>query len=230
MERQTISIKGYTIIALGKAVEEKVTQVNRESVSNNSIRIELKLYELLGIKQFRRLVFKLEKWIHRKDGGENTNYHISSLSEISAKDFVKYLFYNGAIHVRNIFYFLIFCLIRYTLYPRFHPVDLLPIALTIKDIYCVMLQRYNYIQIQTKVQRIEEKRKRQIERKAEKIARTLERYGYDRTLCDNDLSVIRKLKNAVNNSESVVLGEDDRLALIRLSTVLLDSQIKREEE
>lgn len=205
-------------------MEERMTQVNQKAVCNGFIRAELKLYELLGVIQFRKLVFKLEKWIHRKDKGKNTNYHIASLSEISAKDFVKYLFYNGAIHVRNIFYFLVYCLIRYALHPRFYLLDLLPIVLVTKDVYCVMLQRYNYIQIQTKVQRIEKIRRSQIAKKAEKIAGMLEMYGYDRALCENDLLVIRKLKGAISNGESIVLDERDRLALIRLSVVLLDSK------
>lgn len=207
-------------------MKERMIRVNHKALRSSLTQAELRLYELLGVKQFRKLVFKLERWLHRKDKGKNTNYHIASFTEMSAQDFVKYLFYNGAIHVRNIVYFLIFCLIRYTLCPRLYPLDLIPIVLVIKDIYCVMLQRYNYIQIQIKVQRIEKIRRSKIEKKAERIAGTLERYGYDRTLCETDLVVIKKLKEAINNGESLVLDERDRPALIRLSEVLLDSHKK----
>ena len=33
-------------------------------------KVETKIYELLGIKKFKKAVFKLEKIIHRKDKGK----------------------------------------------------------------------------------------------------------------------------------------------------------------
>ena len=68
-------------------------------ISPNS---ELRIYEMLGIKHFRRLVFQLERFLHRKDRQQNLNYHIASYDPIAIKKFIKYLFYNGAIHVRNV--------------------------------------------------------------------------------------------------------------------------------
>ena len=41
-------------------------------------KFEVKIYELLGIKLFKKAVFKLEKIIHRKDGKKNINYHIKN--------------------------------------------------------------------------------------------------------------------------------------------------------
>lgn len=41
-----------------------------------SRKIEIKVYELLGVKLFRKAAFRLEKIVHRKDKGKNTNYHI----------------------------------------------------------------------------------------------------------------------------------------------------------
>ena len=39
----------------------------------NKEKFELKLYEKLGVLQFRKMVFLLDKVIHRKDKGKNTN-------------------------------------------------------------------------------------------------------------------------------------------------------------
>ena len=37
-------------------------------------KLELSLYEKLGVLKFRKCVFKLEEFIHRKDKGLNINY------------------------------------------------------------------------------------------------------------------------------------------------------------
>ena len=54
------------------------------------------------VVHFRKLVFALQRLIHRKDKGHNINYHIPHQDIESFDAFDKYLFYNGAIHVRNI--------------------------------------------------------------------------------------------------------------------------------
>lgn len=44
-----------------------------------SQKIEKRVYELLGVNLFRKAAFKLEKIVHRKDKGKNTNYHIQKM-------------------------------------------------------------------------------------------------------------------------------------------------------
>ena len=59
-----------------------------------SQKVETKVYELLGVKQFRKAAFKLEKIVHRKDKRKNTNYHIQKNEVDSLGEFKKYLYYN----------------------------------------------------------------------------------------------------------------------------------------
>ena len=110
-------------------------------------KLELKIYEFLGVKQFKKAVFMLEKIIHKRDKGKNINYHIKNSNDRESVDsFKKYLYYNGFIHTKNlitgipIIVFAILC--------GQNLLFLIPLILfLIKDVYCVMLQRYNWLKI-----------------------------------------------------------------------------------
>ena len=114
---------------------------------SNKKKLELKIYEFLGVKQFKKAVFMLEKIIHKRDKGKNINYHIKNSNDRESVDsFKKYLYYNGFIHTKNlitgipIIVFAILCCQNLLF--------LIPLILfLIKDVYCVMLQRYNWLKI-----------------------------------------------------------------------------------
>lgn len=114
---------------------------------SNKKKLELKIYEFLGVKQFKKAVFMLEKIIHRRDKGKNVNYHIKNSNDRESVDsFKKFLYYNGFIHTKNlitgipIIVFAILC--------GQNLLFLIPLVLfLIKDVYCVMLQRYNWLKI-----------------------------------------------------------------------------------
>ena len=114
---------------------------------SNKKKLELKIYEFLGVKQFKKAVFMLEKIIHKRDKGKNINYHIKNSNDRESVDsFKKYLYYNGFIHTKNlitgipIIVFAILC--------GQNLLFLIPLILfLINDVYCVMLQRYNWLKI-----------------------------------------------------------------------------------
>lgn len=186
--------------------------------------VEAKIYEICGVKLFRKCVFALEKWIHRRDKGTNINYHIASIDEAATREFIKFLFYNGSIHVRNIIYYCIFCVIRYSIYRSLHYLDVIPLVFAIKDVYCVMLQRYNYIQIQLKLPRLDALRKTRIERKIKKTVSVLNNIDYDESHRQADLKLIQRLRTSVEHGESIVLNEEDREAYARLSNIIRKSK------
>ena len=116
------------------------------NIKHQKLKIEKKIYELLGIKVFRKLVFMLEKFLHIKDKKKNINYHLKQKNLSSLQDFKKYLFYNGSIHIKNLIRGII--IIPIMLLFSINTIFIISlIALLIKDIYCVMLQRYNWIRI-----------------------------------------------------------------------------------
>lgn len=137
---------------------------------------ELRIYEILGVREFREMAFKLEKIIHRKDKKKNKNYHVEDETKdnndkekiVKMVDFKKYLYFNGFIHVKN----LIFGSIALGLMTVFHA-SLISIiilgTLLLKDAYCVMLQRYNWKRMKLTENRFNERERRKIDKIKETI-------------------------------------------------------------
>lgn len=176
---------------------------------------EMKLYELLGVKLFQKLVFLLEKLVHIKDKGKNINYHMPS-TDISAMDaFIKYLFYNGAIHTRNLAMFLVYLLFKALLSCQLRPYDYILCLLAVKDLYCIMLQRYNFL-------RIERCRELMCTRQERRIQNAIIRQrasfhsSYNPSYAQEDLIVIKRIIASIKNRESIVLSDADIAALNRL--------------
>ena len=122
-----------------------------------SRKIEIKVYELLGVKLFRKAAFRLEKIVHRKDKGKNTNYHIQKNEVNSLGEFKKYLYYNGAIHTSNLIRGIPLLALMFLL--NFKTLSIIVLsALLLKDAYCVMLQRYNWLKLSEKEEIIKSKK------------------------------------------------------------------------
>lgn len=108
---------------------------------------EMKLYKALGVEYFRKGAFALEKFIHKRDNRKNRNYHIENTTNSESTDkFRKFFYYNGNIHVRNLIKggLLLTGLILFNITP-FVTIPLT--LLLLKDTYCVMLQRYNWLRV-----------------------------------------------------------------------------------
>lgn len=135
----------------------------------NIEKIEIKIYKFLGIEKFKRLVFKLENFIHRNDNMKNINYHVINSNSISSvENFKKYLYNNGKIHVRSLINGVI--IIGITLILGINPLILIFLGLLmIKDIYCIMLQRFNWIKIKEFQRKLKEKEERKIIKEKESL-------------------------------------------------------------
>lgn len=181
-------------------------------------RFELTLYEALGVRQFRALVFKLERFNHRKDKGKNINYHIAAPNVGGMDAFIKYFFYNGAIHVRNILVLILYFGIKLAVSRQFtlRWYDIFTLLLLTKDIYCVMLQRYNFLRIKEKQSVLRRKRQAWIEREARKIDTS----AYNAEEKQRDLDFIRKMRDSIENHKSVVIRPEDMETLRRLSGIM----------
>ena len=181
--------------------------------------LEIRMYEVLGVKYFRKLVFALERLIHRKDKGHNINYHIPYQDIESFDAFVKYLFYNGAIHVRNIFAILLYFLCKMVCFYHLHWLDLIIAVFLIKDMYCVILQRYNYLRIKQRKEVLIIKRNIKIDREVEKIDTSVVG-DYSHVEIEQDLQLVRRLRNGISSRHSIVLTSDDIDKLNRLSKLI----------
>ena len=160
---------------------------------SNKKKLELKIYEFLGVKQFKKAVFMLEKIIHKRDKGKNINYHIKNSNDRESVDsFKKYLYYNGFIHTKNlitgipIIVFAILC--------GQNLLFLIPLILfLIKDVYCVMLQRYNWL----KISEFEKKLEIRDEKKIDLSQKNIEKKEIKIKMIEKDVSsdiMIEKLQ------------------------------------
>lgn len=167
----------------------------------------------------------LEHLIHRKDKGQNVNYHLPYNNVDSMDKFMKYLFYNGSIHARNITGIGIYFVIKLCIGKSFFWIDGFLILLMIKDIYCVMLQRYNYLRIKQRKVRLKTKNQEIIRNEAGIIdVSVIDNYTQEKR--KSDLQLVRRMKNAMIAQTSFVLLPSDVESLTRL-TQLYESMSNR---
>ena len=176
---------------------------------------EMTLYFWLGVQQFRKLVFLLEKVIHLKDKKTNINYHVAGFTPSAVTAFKKYLFYNGSIHVRNIIYVVVYAVLRWIFGYRIFFLDYLVFAHLIKDIYCVMLQRYNFLYIKNFQLSQETKRRQRVSKQREFLREKFEK-NYMRSNKEHDLRVLLRLKQQLKQNEIIIINQEVAETLYRL--------------
>ena len=181
--------------------------------------MELKLYELLGIRFFQKLVFILEKIIHWKDKKQNQNYHFSNKGK--EKDFERYLLYNASIHIRNIVILTGYFFLK-AIFWKLTKGDVIIGLFFLKDVYCVMLQRYNYLRIKDYVKKREKIHDLKIDKQIKRINKN-ERNIYEVKYKEEDLILVYKLINAIEGKEYLVLTEKDEKSLERLNQLLYEN-------
>jgi len=200
---------------------------NNEKFKNTNI--EIKIYEILGIKKFKKCVFFLEKLIHFKDKGENINYHIENGKLENTDDFIKYLFYNGSIHVRNATFLSIAFLAKVIFFNNtsvmFHCLSIFIGMLITKDLYCVMLQRYNFIRIKKTLEKKKKYVDNKVEKDSQKIFNNLKEDSKILTISDNekndDIKLIEELQLYFKNISDAIITENDLDKLNRIKEIML---------
>lgn len=190
--------------------------------------LELKIYKALGVKYFRNLAFKLEKLIHIKDKKKNINYHINDCKDLVSIDkFKKYLYYNGFIHVKNLIFGSVGLTLMIILNASVVPVIALS-TLLLKDAYCVMLQRYNWIRIT----RHEEKLKARERKRIDKVKSNIDKEKVEEVIINNKVNreeLIREIQALRNYLKSCNKGvEEVGPSLDSIQEMLVKSMNKRE--
>ena len=180
--------------------------------------LEIKLYEMIGVRFFQGLVFSLERFIHRRDGGTNQNYHFSKNHKTTMLGFRKYLFYNAAIHVRNIFIIIFIFVVKYIL-KRLYWIDILLILLLLKDFYCVMLQRYNYLRIQKVNELNQQRREKRINQKYMQFFK-ISSEQFSKSESEEMLKLVRKIIAGFDNNDIVYITSDDEQHMKKMIKII----------
>lgn len=184
-------------------------------------KMEVKFYKFLGVEKFRKLVFLLEKMIHIKDKGKNINYHPKSSTLEDLKEFKKYLYYNGFIHVKNLCFLMFLLLIKLIFIPNFVFVYFLLIPLIVKDSYCIMLQRYNYINLSEIIKKKEmqmEKRRNQIHKRI----KIIEKQTNKKVVCVENINK-EQLSNFIEflqGKSDIIINNNDLETLLQIKQFL----------
>ena len=193
-----------------------------------SRKIEIKVYELLGVKLFRKAAFRLEKIVHRKDKGKNTNYHIQKNEVNSLGEFKKYLYYNGAIHTSNLIRGIPLLALMFLL--NFKTLSIIVLsALLLKDAYCVMLQRYNWLKINGFEEKLQVRKNKRIERRVEEIDKEKIKVNLEQKEIDKNelVAELEKMRNYLMKIKSE--NNELHIETFDIIEIAMDKKIKKKE-
>ena len=193
-------------------------------------KFEVKIYELLGIKLFKKAVFKLEKIIHRKDGKKNINYHIKNSNDMESVDnFKKFLYYNGAIHTKNLIFDIPVIILMIVF--RYNLILIVPIMLwLIKDIYCIMLQRYNWLKINGFEEKLQVRKNKRIERRVEEIDKEKIKVNLEQKEIDKNelVAELEKMRNYLMKIKSE--NNELHIETFDIIEIAMDKKIKKKDK
>lgn len=184
--------------------------------------IELKIYELLGIKTFKKMAFSFRNLLSipstkKMTKEEKNNFLYNTPSNYimkkgngfqDLKDFKKMLRLNALTHILGsitCIFFLVFSVIDVFI----NPISIISIAsiiiqlvFFIVNLYCVMLQRYNWIRINKTIKRMkprEEKKKNELKAELQKTDTYLAEHSYKivkNKKIEKDISLEELMENA----------------------------------
>lgn len=105
--------------------------------------MEQTLYRLLGVNQYRKFIIKVKlKYDHWRGKTDTDNYFLKDYSN-EAIIFLKSQFIkNAKIHLLGVFIGLLVMLLTNRL-----PIQIVALIIFLHNLYCVMIQRYNLIRI-----------------------------------------------------------------------------------
>ena len=176
---------------------------------------ELVLYELLGVRVFRRFVMFVERLKHRKDGLKNHNYHPRNLNYSTLNSFSGYLLYNSSFHIISLaltVFLLLFCFITDVKSVPYYIVMLITIVF---NVYCLMLQRYTYLKLKSHMNRKTALRNIRIMKNASMISGNIK--TADNTEISDEYEIINGIRRCTKDGGECFLSESDITVLERIA-------------
>lgn len=162
--------------------------------------LEMKIYELLGVKIFRKIAFSLASIISlpkkrkmTKEEWENynnktSNYNIGKVKDLDdIKKYKKQMYLNASIHTFGLF----LCIVDLLL----GGLDAFFIIITLINIYCIMLQRYNIIRLNKVIKKFYPK----YEHQKEEIKKEL--IESNKLLKEHTYKIVKETKKEVKERE-----------------------------
>lgn len=185
------------------------------SARNN---IELRVYRLLGVNQFRSLILSFEKIRHFKDKQSNENYHPSALDVLSLERYSGCLIYNAFLHGFSLLLTVLYAGVSTIVGFRNIVFDIGIVFLTLLNIYCIMLQRFNYLKLKEYLYRYEMRIRKHIHFFSNEKGKNM--YALEPQKFRMDYALLSKMKKAFEGRGDCVLTLDDVESLQRICVCL----------
>lgn len=180
-------------------------------------KLELRIYRLLGIVPFKRLLLRIEKIKHRNKGTNNDNYHPSKLTPSSLIAFRGYLQYNALLHVVSIFFVVLYFVISSCAHISLWWLACLAWLVLVVDLYCIILQRYSYLRAKRVLARCSFVETQISERTVAQLQKRIMHFTLEELR--DDLSFLNNLHLCSLSGETCIVSAGDTDTLKRLCII-----------
>lgn len=179
--------------------------VYKELNSWNSF--ELRVYRILGVNQFRKLILAFEKIRHFKDKRKNENYHLSNFDVISLERYNGFLIYNAFLHCVSLFFTVLYEVLSTAIEFRNVFMDSSIVFLILLNVYCIMLQRTNYLKLKKHWHKFFKRFLKRTDLCKKETMRKV--YALEPWNLQVDYEVLRRIREAVEGQSDCILTHDD---------------------
>lgn len=176
---------------------------------------ELRAYHLLGVNQFRKLIFVFEKIRHFKDKRKNENYHPSNFDVLSLERYNGFLIYNAFLHCVSLLFTVLYAVLSTAIEFRNMFMDLSIVFLTLLNVYCLMLQRTNYLKLKEYRNKYCKRFLKRTDLCKKEIIQKV--YALEPQKLQADYEVLCRIREAFEGQSDCVLTRDDVESLQRIS-------------
>ena len=168
---------------------------------------ELKIYRLLGINYFRKVVLWLEKAKSRKKNRMNENYHPSAIDVISLEKYNGFLLYNAFLHSVSMLFVIVYCILALAFGLYNLAANVIIVIISLLNIYCIILQRTNYLRFKEYFCRYHNRLFSKLSSFDTGVMRQV--YANEPSLLLSDYKVICNLKEAFDGKKDCYIGNAD---------------------
>lgn len=169
--------------------------------------VEMKIYRLLGVNYFRKFILWFEKTKNHKKHKNNENYHPSAMDVISLERHNGFLLYNAFLHSVSMFFVIVYCILALAFGLHHLVIDEIMVAISLLNIYCIILQRTNYLKVKEYFCRYYNRLFNKLSSFDLEVMRQI--YANEPLLLISDYKVICKLKNAFEGKEDCYIRNAD---------------------
>ncbi len=180
--------------------------------------IEMRLYELLGIKLFRKIVLLFERIRHVGNGRQNENYHPQDKSTDTLSRFSGYLIYNSMFHVVSLILVAVYFAATRILNVESVLFDVVMIVVSAVDVYCLMLQRYIYIRFRRQLNKRRSDFLAEKSSLATEFAEALD--GRTPESLEKEIEFLQDFRDSILSGKNVFLTGDDKEILMNIAAII----------